>query len=90
MIENIKYKASVFSTLFSEPYILRELYCALEGVSLATETPVNINTLGNALYMGRINDVSFEIGLSKNAKFLQNTALLLQKYGNTRKKALSA
>ena len=48
--------------LFSDPDLLRELYCALEGVSLPHDVPVTINTLENALFMGQINDVSFEIG----------------------------
>jgi hypothetical protein len=59
---NAKYKDSVFSLLFSDPGVLRELYCALEGVTLRADTPVTLNTLGNALFMGVINDVSFEIG----------------------------
>jgi len=48
--------------LFSDPDLLRELYCALEGVTLPPDVPVTINTLENALFMGQINDVSFEIG----------------------------
>jgi len=59
---NIKYKDSVFSLLFSKPDLLRELYGALEGVDLPEDTPVVINTLQDALYMNRINDISFEIG----------------------------
>jgi len=59
---NNKFKNSVFTMLFSEPTLLRELYCALEGVSLPPDVPVTINTLENALFMGQINDVSFEIG----------------------------
>jgi predicted transposase/invertase (TIGR01784 family) len=59
---NKKYKDSVFSLLFSEPDLLRELYCALEGVTLSDNTPVTINTLENVLFMGVINDISFEIG----------------------------
>jgi hypothetical protein len=59
---NIKYKDSVFSLLFSDPGLLRELYGALEGVSLPADIPVIINTLQGALFMGRINDISFEIG----------------------------
>ncbi len=62
MIINDKFKNSMFTMLFSDPDILRELYCALEGVSLPKDVPVTINTLENALFMGRINDVSFEIG----------------------------
>ena len=61
MPANSKYKASVFSLLFSDPDLLRELYCALEGVDLPPDVPVVINTLQNALFMDRINDISFEI-----------------------------
>ncbi|MDR0513424.1 MAG: Rpn family recombination-promoting nuclease/putative transposase [Treponema sp.] len=59
---NTKYKASVFSLLFSDPDLLRELYCALEGVSLPPDVPVTINTLEDALFLNRVNDISFEIG----------------------------
>ncbi|MCL2601819.1 MAG: Rpn family recombination-promoting nuclease/putative transposase [Treponema sp.] len=62
MHSNIKYKDSVFSLLFSKPELLRELYCALEGVELPKDTPVVINTLQDVLFMNRINDISFEIG----------------------------
>ena len=59
---NIKYKASVFSFLFSDPDILRELYCALENINLPPDVPVTINTLQDVLFMDRVNDISFEIG----------------------------
>jgi len=62
MQANNKYKSSVFSLLFSDPDLLRELYCALEGVNLPPNVPVTINTLNEALFMDRINDISFEIG----------------------------
>jgi predicted transposase/invertase (TIGR01784 family) len=62
MNTNKKFKNSVFTMLFSDPDLLRELYCALEGVCLPQDVPVTINTLENALFMGQINDVSFEIG----------------------------
>jgi len=62
MNANIKYKDSVFSLLFSNPDLLRELYGALEGVDLPKDTPVVINTLQDALFMDRVNDISFEIG----------------------------
>jgi hypothetical protein len=62
MAVNHTYKNSVFSLLFSEPDILRELYCALENVALPPDIPVNINTLQNVLFMDSINDISFEIG----------------------------
>jgi len=59
---NLKYKDSVFSFLFSDPDLLRELYCALEGVNLPEDIPVTINTLKDVLYMELINDISFVIG----------------------------
>jgi hypothetical protein len=59
---NRAYKNSVFSLLFSDPEVLRELYGALEGVTLPPDTPVTINTLEGALFRNRLNDVSFEIG----------------------------
>ena len=62
MKANTKYKNSVFSFLFSDPDVLRELYCALKGVSLPKDIPVVINTLEDVLFMDRINDISFEIG----------------------------
>jgi len=62
MAANIKYKNSVFTLLFSDEDLLRDLYCALEGVTLPPDTPVKINTLSDALFMDRINDISFEIG----------------------------
>jgi len=62
MKTNNKYKNSVFTLLFSDPALLRELYCALEGVCLPPDVPVTINTLENVLFMGQYNDISFEIG----------------------------
>ena len=62
MLANTKYKDSVFSLLFSDPVILRELYCALEDVTMPPDIPITINTLQDALFMDRINDISFEIG----------------------------
>jgi hypothetical protein len=59
---NTRYKDSVFSFLFNNPDILRELYCALEGVTLPNDIPVTINTLQDVLFMDRVNDISFEIG----------------------------
>ncbi|MDR2964949.1 MAG: Rpn family recombination-promoting nuclease/putative transposase, partial [Treponema sp.] len=53
--------SSVFSLLFGNPDILRELYSAIEGVDLPPDIPININTLSNGLYKGKINDLSFLI-----------------------------
>ena len=58
---NAKYKDSVFSFLFSDPQVLKELYCALENVTLPPDTQVTINTLEDVLFMGKVNDISFEI-----------------------------
>jgi len=59
---NRKFKSSVFSFIFSNPDVLRELYCALEGITLRQDVPVVINTLEDVLFMDMINDISFEIG----------------------------
>ena len=59
---NEKHKNSVFSLLFSDEDILRELYSAIEGVELPPDTAISINTLSNALLKGQINDVSFTVG----------------------------
>jgi hypothetical protein len=58
---NRTYKDSVFSLLFNDPQTLRELYGALEGVTLPPDVPVTINTLEGVLFMERVNDISFEV-----------------------------
>jgi len=62
MSVNRNYKDSVFTTLFSDPALLRELYCAIENVDLPCDVPVSINTLEKVLYMDLYNDISFEVG----------------------------
>ena len=61
MKTNNKFKDSIFTMLFADPDLLRELYCALEGVDLPPDAPVSINTLENVLFMQFNNDISFEI-----------------------------
>jgi len=61
MNANRKHKDSVFSLLFSDPAVLRELYSAIEGVELPPDIPIDINTLTDVLYKGKINDLSFLI-----------------------------
>ena len=61
MHANRKFKNNVFTMLFHDPDLLRELYCALEGVDLPPDTPVSINTLENVLFLDFNNDISFEI-----------------------------
>jgi hypothetical protein len=58
---NTKYKDSVFSFLFSDPATLRELYSALEGITLPPDVHITVNTLRDVLFMERINDISFTI-----------------------------
>jgi predicted transposase YdaD len=59
---NRGYKNSVFSYLFGRPDVLRELYGALAGVEIPPDLKVEINTLQDALFLDRINDLSFAIG----------------------------
>jgi hypothetical protein len=58
---NEKLKSSVFSTLFSDHDVLRELYSAIEGVDIPPDIPIDINTLDKVLSKGKINDLSFTI-----------------------------
>jgi hypothetical protein len=59
---NREYKSSVFSLLFGEEDTLRGLYEAVEGVALPPDLPITINTLEDALFRTKINDISFEAG----------------------------
>jgi hypothetical protein len=38
---NKKYKDSVFSSLFSNPDVLRELYSAIEGIPIPPDIPID-------------------------------------------------
>jgi predicted transposase YdaD len=58
---NKKYKDSVFSFLFSEPEVLRELYGAIEGISIKPDVQIVITTLSEVLFKEQINDISFTI-----------------------------
>lgn len=58
---NRKHKDSVFSFLFGNPDILRELYSAIEGIAVPPDIPVNINTLTDILFKDQLNDLSFTI-----------------------------
>ena len=58
---NREHKSSVFSLLFSDPDILRELYSAIEGIDLPPDVPVNINTISGVLIREMRNDISFII-----------------------------
>jgi hypothetical protein len=54
-------KNSMFTSLFSNPDILRELYSAIEGVPIPPYIPIEINTLSGVLFLKQINDISFLI-----------------------------
>ena len=58
---NREHKASMFSSLFGNPDVLRELYSAIEGIPIPPDIPVEINTLSNVLFKDKINDLSFLI-----------------------------
>jgi hypothetical protein len=59
---NRNYKASLFSSLFSDENRIREVYGALKGVPVAPDEPVQIDTLTDVLFMDQVNDLSFTIG----------------------------
>ncbi len=61
MKANQKNKDSVFTLLFKEKEKLIELYNAIEGTNYSSNTKIEINTLQNALFLDRINDLSFTI-----------------------------
>ena len=62
MNANRTYKDSVFTSLFNDSELLRELYGAIEGVSLPDDVPIFINTLEYALVKDIYNDISFIVG----------------------------
>ncbi len=55
------YKDSVFRMLFSEKDALLRLYNALNGTAYTDPDELEINTIENAIYLGRKNDISFII-----------------------------
>jgi hypothetical protein len=59
---NRKYKDSVFVKYFRDAERLIELYNAIEDKHYPKRTKVKINTLETALFLKRINDLSFMIG----------------------------
>jgi hypothetical protein len=61
MASNREYKDSVFSFLFGDPEILRELYGALEGIRLDPDVSIRINTLSDVIFPEQLNDLSFVV-----------------------------
>jgi len=58
---NKNYKNSVFTALFGTEERILELYSAIEGIPCPENAEIKINTLQEALFMDRMNDVSFTI-----------------------------
>jgi len=56
---NEKHKDTVFTFLFSNPALLRELYSAIKGITLPPDIPIEINTLSDVLFRTQRNDISF-------------------------------
>lgn len=57
---NREHKDSVFKLLFQDKEKVIELYNAIKGTSYTLEdTTIEFNTLEDALFLNRINDISF-------------------------------
>jgi len=59
---NREYKSSVFTDLFSDEATVLELYNALTGSRYTVDDGLRFTTLTDALFMERLNDISFTIG----------------------------
>ena len=59
---NREYKSSVFKALFHDDVPALDLYNALSGSSFTVDDGLCFTTLENALFMDRVNDISFTIG----------------------------
>jgi len=60
-VPNRNHKNSVFTLLFSEPQTTLELYNAVTGQHYPPDTKIEIVTLSNALFKGKLNDVAFVV-----------------------------
>ena len=58
---NRTYKARLFAMIYSQKKELLELYNAINGTNYDDPEKLEINTLGNAIYMSMANDISFII-----------------------------
>ena len=58
---NRNYKDSVFRIIFNNPDKLIELYNAIFDTNYGPETPIDINTIEEAMYVTQKNDISFII-----------------------------
>jgi predicted transposase/invertase (TIGR01784 family) len=55
------YKASVFSSYFSDANTMLDAYSAIEGKEFPPGTEIVFNTLDDVLYKTQINDISFTV-----------------------------
>jgi hypothetical protein len=62
MNANKQHKSSLFELIFGNEDTARELYNSLSDNPVPPDAPVHINTLENAIFMDRINDLSFTVG----------------------------
>ena len=70
---NKKYKDTVFRKLFSNKSALLSLYNAINGTDYDNQEDLEITTIGDAIYMGFKNDVSFLIDNYMNLYEAQST-----------------
>lgn len=73
-ILNRKYKDTVFRLIFNNKEKMLELYNALYDTNYPPDTPVDINTIEEALYLSDKNDISFTIA---------NTHLVISEHQST-------
>ena len=59
---NRNYNSGMFAHLFGEPDKEFELYNAVAPGRFPPDTPVKDMTLKDAIYMDRVNDLSFLVG----------------------------
>jgi len=59
---NRQYKSSVFADIMGIQEAALETYYALKNIKLPDNTPVEIATLSDVMYLGQLNDVAFIIG----------------------------
>lgn len=72
-IANREYKDGLFRMVFQKKEDLLSLYNALNGSSYTDPDELEVNTLGNVLYLTRKNDISFLISGMMNLYKHQST-----------------
>ena len=70
---NPRYKDTVFRMIFKEKSALLSLYNALNGTDYQNPDELEVNTMENAIYLGKKNDVSFVIDCRLNLYEHQST-----------------